>query len=762
MRVKSALAKNCDAMAHHALLVIVVGLSTVSYIAGSCLNCFNTCNEVGLCDDYGCQAGYHGDNCSLPCPTNCRNGVFKKPACSRNTSSCFSGCRGGFFSEPCDQQCPSTCVNKVCNQMDGYCRLGCKEHWHGPDCTAKCNTTCYNSTCDRNGLCQSCETGYWGLFCENNCGQHCLNNTCAMSQDGSFECSIGCQKGWKGAGCEEPSLEEMAHSDTRRKRDLSDCDVKEVDGKCPCCRRNTGKRCEINCPKCRGIYIDSKCNRFCEQGYYNGPNGQCNKTCGDNCGTGTVNKTYCDPTDGGCHSCRHGYRGPKCEYTCSDHCQSKICYINSGYCFLCSNVTFGNHCKDCSEFCLDKFCHRWNGTCMTGCTLGKYGVMCSHDCPTNCYKSHCSISIHGNVLCTGCKDGFTGSSCEERCLVNCTTCHQADGECIVEKPGPEQAVTPPATASPETQTGVSISLPQNVTQATGTEAGDSGAWKTELAVGIVAAIVIVIVIAAVLIWKRKHLPCISSEAVTPPANASPETEPGVSIILPQIVTRATGTQAGDSEVNSASATQEDASARHLESEDEPLLPQTEDSGDTATSSSHRGVIAEDISGNSASERQQDASTRHLEPEVVPLMPKKEDSGDPATLSSHHGVRAENISGLPDDTLENISSMLMGYDQDTRVNFFSNIGYDAENVPKDCTEEVCLGLLKNSLPLKTASEMDALLKVVHASQLAKMDDIFVYILNMNKGNTSIPKEYIEKFRKLQVEEKERERSVCNEK
>ncbi|XP_046561325.1 multiple epidermal growth factor-like domains protein 10 [Haliotis rubra] len=415
---------NRDAMACHMLLLVLVGLSSVSYMAGGCPNCFKGCDENGQCDEYGCLAGYYGKNCSLLCPPNCRDGVLKKPVCDRDTALCLSGCRQGFFGNRCDQHCPSKCVDKTCVQMDGNCIGGCEAHWHGVNCTKQCNTTCYNSTCDRSGLCDSCKTGFWGFFCENTCSQHCLNNTCEVSTDGSFVCSHGCQKGWKGARCQEPSLQH-----TRTRRDDSDCYVKVVDGACSCCKRNTGDMCQIDCPKCRTRYQNSKCDRFCETGYYNGTNGKCDSPCGEHCALDANNTRSCNPLDGSCHSCENGYRGNQCKFECSPYCLNKTCAIHSAYCLYCSNVTYGNHCQECSQYCLDKYCHRWNGTCKTGCAKGRYGYMCSDECPKNCYKSNCSLSIYGSVSCTECKNGFTGFSCEERCPVNCTVCRQLDAKC---------------------------------------------------------------------------------------------------------------------------------------------------------------------------------------------------------------------------------------------------------------------------------------------------------------------------------------------
>ncbi|XP_067677654.1 scavenger receptor class F member 1-like isoform X2 [Haliotis asinina] len=409
---------------HTRVLVLLVALSTVSHMAGGCLNCFNECGENGQCDEYGCLAGYYGTNCSLPCPTSCRDGVLKKPACDRDTAFCLSGCRQGFFGRQCDQHCPSNCVNGTCVQMNGNCIGGCKAHWHGVNCTENCSTSCHNSACDRNGLCYSCKTGYWGLFCENTCSQNCRNKACRLSEDGSFVCSHGCQEGWKGARCQEPNLQK-----TRTRRDDSNCHAKEADGKCACCKRNTGDMCQIDCPSCRARYVNSKCERFCEAGYYNGTNGLCDEPCSKHCSLDTNNKRSCDPSDGSCHSCENGYRGNQCEFECSPYCLNKTCIIHSAYCLECSNVTYGNHCQECSQYCLGKYCDRWNGTCKTGCTRGRYGYMCSDECPTNCYKSDCSLSIYGSVSCTGCKDGFAGLSCKERCPVNCTVCRQLDAEC---------------------------------------------------------------------------------------------------------------------------------------------------------------------------------------------------------------------------------------------------------------------------------------------------------------------------------------------
>ena len=57
-----------------------------------------SCLLVNLSSVTACTSGTYGQNCTLNCPENCRDG-----ACHRENGTCTNGCKDGYYeTDGCD------------------------------------------------------------------------------------------------------------------------------------------------------------------------------------------------------------------------------------------------------------------------------------------------------------------------------------------------------------------------------------------------------------------------------------------------------------------------------------------------------------------------------------------------------------------------------------------------------------------------------------------------------------------------------------
>ncbi|CAE1260839.1 unnamed protein product [Acanthosepion pharaonis] len=310
-----------------------------------------------------------------------------------------------------------------------------KRHGRCPD--GKCE---HGYTGDK---CQTpCPRGRNGTFCKEGC--HCSDLRYCTST------SCTCAAGWMGKGCNEecPSGEFGYYcQETCHCADNSKCN--KTDGRCPdgkCELGYTGDNCQTPCPRGRnGTFCKEGCHcsdlRYCTSiscpcaagwmGY------GCNKECpsgkfGYYC-QGTchcVDNTKCNKTDGRCPDgkCRPGYRGDKCQTRCPRgrygngcregcHCRDLI-YCKYQSCGGCADGWMGNGCNEACP-------HGRNGTsCRKGCHCKYPGYCTSISCT-------CAAGWMGNGCNEECDDGTFGDGCQLKChCADDLQCRHIDGKCL--------------------------------------------------------------------------------------------------------------------------------------------------------------------------------------------------------------------------------------------------------------------------------------------------------------------------------------------
>ncbi|XP_052693663.1 multiple epidermal growth factor-like domains protein 10 isoform X3 [Crassostrea angulata] len=264
------------------------------------------------------RSGMYRDNCDKYCPTNCKdhkchihNGTCYACQPGWMGTTCNTKCRDGMYGFNCSHQCSSHCRDRsVCSHVTGQCDRGCDAGWT--------ELFCYNE----------CINGTYGYDCVNNCSGHCQNNYPCNKQTGLCDtgCNLGytnnycskiCPQGYYGEGCKYSCGGHCVRNEP--------CD--HVNGLC-----SNG---------CQDGYIGLHCNSSCRDGYY-GRN--CSHVCPFTCQT-------CRHTDGLC-TCKAGWTGQRCNEECGQ--------------------SFGVNCQyQCSEFCINRTCDRFSGSCMYGCMDGK-------------------------------------------------------------------------------------------------------------------------------------------------------------------------------------------------------------------------------------------------------------------------------------------------------------------------------------------------------------------------------------------------------
>ncbi|KAH3798892.1 hypothetical protein DPMN_152495 [Dreissena polymorpha] len=382
----------------------------------SSYNCI--CASKDTCDK--CKDGYF--NVSNKCFDKC------DPYCSTcpNGTTC-SMCKPGRYGPSCELVCSSGCIGGSCNKIDGRC--SCEEKFtgdkceycepgnYGSLCRMHCSYGCYDVACYQSDgrcsrcvsnltgdKCDQCDVGRYSISCDKHCSVGCAGRVCHR-QDGSCTClpyftqttCDMCVEGKYGYYCNQSCS--FGCVDMR-------CD--KIDGHCACSPNFTGYMCTQCIVGRYGYSCDKHCSKGCNSGNCSKYDGTC--TClqefsGPTCENSQYNKTYtitcntncqtCNPTDGGCSSCKdRGMFGFKCNVECSKHCLNQSCSID--------------------------------GDCNLGCVSNFYSKKCDIPCPDNCaYVVTGSVCSQQNGVCkNGIRNGTISESlsCE---IASDSTCQTA-------------------------------------------------------------------------------------------------------------------------------------------------------------------------------------------------------------------------------------------------------------------------------------------------------------------------------------------------
>ncbi|XP_065934198.1 scavenger receptor class F member 2-like [Magallana gigas] len=86
----------------------------------------------------GCLTlGYYGENCSAPCPENCKGG--DSDIVDGTCISCVPGYKGSM----CNEVCGACYEKEQCDYKNGTCPNGCEDGYKGRQCKTVCNNNTY-------------------------------------------------------------------------------------------------------------------------------------------------------------------------------------------------------------------------------------------------------------------------------------------------------------------------------------------------------------------------------------------------------------------------------------------------------------------------------------------------------------------------------------------------------------------------------------------------------------------------------------------
>uniref|UniRef100_A0A8W8NYE9 EGF-like domain-containing protein n=1 Tax=Magallana gigas TaxID=29159 RepID=A0A8W8NYE9_MAGGI len=230
--------------------------------------------------------GYYGENCSTPCPENCKGGD-----CDIVDGTCVS-CVPGYSGSMCNIVCGACYEKEQCDFKNGTCPNGCEDGYKG----RQCKTVCTNNT--------------YGPNCSMTCG-HCLYLYGEKCNHVTGQCPRGCASGFQGDLCVESRSE-------FRNTTLAWSTYNATD-------------------KFKNKTLVRPMNDGClTLGYYGE---KCSTPCPKNCKGGD-----CDIVDGTCISCVHGYTGSICNKVCNNNTYGPNCSMTCGHCLYlygekCNHVT---------------------------------------------------------------------------------------------------------------------------------------------------------------------------------------------------------------------------------------------------------------------------------------------------------------------------------------------------------------------------------------------------------------------------------------
>nr|XP_022315866.1 uncharacterized protein LOC111119720 isoform X2 [Crassostrea virginica] len=247
-----------------------------------------------------------------------------------------------------------------------------------------------------------CTNGSFGFNCSDICPNSC-SGTCNKV---TGQCA--CKTGFWGAYCNETCS-------MRCKDKLCD----SASGVCvDCIPGNYGLGCNGQCsPGCQDICNTTSGFCQCKQGFYSD---DCSLQCTENC-----NNRYCYQESGFCASCIPGKYGNFCKENCLGDCDGN-CVQTTGLCGNCTKGKYGFYCNEtCQKHCEGDICNRATGKCLD-CVINAYGLYCNETCPKNCEGDICD-RVTGR--CNKCKIGYMGNTCLENCPGHCKECSQDGYTC---------------------------------------------------------------------------------------------------------------------------------------------------------------------------------------------------------------------------------------------------------------------------------------------------------------------------------------------
>lgn len=139
-----------------------------------------------------------------------------------------------------------------------------------------------------------------------------------------------------------------------------------------------GTICQSYCPLgCKNIICDKdsgSCIDGCRREFY---------AIGENCNPCPERCSACSDSSH-CTSCKPGFYGSSCQWTCQQGCKNQVCHKDTGYCTegCIGGYYFKDYCLRCPimcETCID------HGNC-TACKAGYWGPQCQHHCHDQCYR----------------------------------------------------------------------------------------------------------------------------------------------------------------------------------------------------------------------------------------------------------------------------------------------------------------------------------------------------------------------------------------
>lgn len=300
-------------------------------------------NELCEVEVYGCsRQGFYGDNCTLRCPSNCR-----ETQCNLITGHCTS-CVPGYYGFSCNRVCDYKAYGQDCSLRCGNCSNGetC-QHVNG-SCLHGCDAGVSGEQCN-----DECLPGFFGKDCLNKCSENCMNSASCDRFTG--HCNGGCKPGWTGNKCDQM-----------------------------CAKNFYGPRCALICGSCRNKEtchnIDGTCPHGCDDGVYGEKCqrecmlGNYGKNCIYKCNTQCIVSNQCNRVTGHCNGgCKQGWAGNMCDQEC-----------HAGL--------YGKDCKNqCSVNCnVTNRCDRFTGECNGGCKPGWIGTACNFTCAHTFFGANCT------------------------------------------------------------------------------------------------------------------------------------------------------------------------------------------------------------------------------------------------------------------------------------------------------------------------------------------------------------------------------------
>lgn len=488
-------------------------------------------NTTGLCL---CHPGYNGTQCEIKCKpgtfgVNCKEKCKCAHAKSCNITTGYCNCKAGWTGQKCNTACDYGLFGENCQQSCSCSIHGICDHFNG---TCACNDEYQNKNCSFK--CSDDDVTKWkfGLGC---------NKTCLCNQTNTESChgmsgKCTCKTGWEPPYCHKKQSCNGTHYG-KDCLELCNCDLNHgvcdsVTGACTCksgyygtdCRSQCatgyyGQDCASTCTcqnnavcnhvngkcNCSEGFMGAACDIPCKEGYYG-------RRCESQCHC--QNEATCDRFTGKCHCRRPGWTGDKCNTSCRNWSYGLNCLLrcscpknNTDSC----DPTNGNCvCKsgfngtDCSEICIGGY---WGSGCVYKCGCHEQNSNISKDCDVQSGQCACLKGFHGRTCDKTCNGTHFGDGCLNKCPCNGThatgLCHHVTGQCNCQAGYTGFLCNE---TCPVNKYGVGCEFVcscDDCDPVDGCAAKRSQIMKIYVPAGVVCLVVLVLLIAAFILWKRR-------------------------------------------------------------------------------------------------------------------------------------------------------------------------------------------------------------------------------------------------------------------